>query len=78
MNEQLNRDSCYIRSASQEMNRCGSSRGGGSACEVELERRLLAGVDFLGAIVVDFNLRSANTIKKNGEEGDAKYVWREK
>ena len=60
------------------MNRCGSSGGGGAAHEVEPKHCLLAGVDFLGAIVVDFGYRYANTTKKKiEEEGGPKVVWRE-
>ena len=67
-NERFNKDSWYIRLASQEMNRRGSSEGGGAAREVEPERCLLARVDFLGAIRVDFDYRFANTEKKGTRE----------
>ena len=38
------------------MNLCGSSGRGGAAREVDLDRCLLARVDFPGAIVVDLGL----------------------
>ena len=38
------------------MNLCGSSGGGGAACEVEPDLYLLAWIDFLGAMVVDLGL----------------------
>ena len=62
------------------MNRWGSSGGGGAACEVEPDRYLLAGVDFLGAMDVDLGLGICKQDKKQEIErkGHPKVVWREK
>ena len=52
------------------MNRHGSSsEGGGSARDVELERCCLAGTDFLGAMVVNFDSQSAK-IRNQTQTGD--------
>ena len=39
------------------MNQCGSSGGGGAAREVELDHCCLVGVDFLGAMEVDLEVK---------------------
>ena len=56
------------------MNRCGSSRGGGTSREVELDRCLLARINFLGAMVVDRGVEICKHNKKTraGEERAAK------
>ena len=56
------------------MNRCGSSRGGGDAREVEPHRCLLTGINFLGAMVVDRGVEICKHNKKmrEGEERVAK------
>ena len=53
------------------MNLCGSSRGGGAAREVELNRCLLVGVDIRGAMVVDLGVEICKHPKKN-ERGRGK------
>ena len=64
------------------MNRCGSSGGGGVACEVELGRYRLAGVDFLGAMEGDLWRKSEKkkiaSKTREEAEGVAKKCWREK
>ena len=55
------------------MNLRGSFEGGGAACEVELDRCLLAGIDFRGAMVVDLGLGTFKHMKtREGEEKAAK------
>ena len=52
------------------MNLCGSFGGGGAACEVDLNRCLLVGIDFCGSIMVDLGLGfyKYKKKKKNGRE----------
>ena len=62
------------------MNRCGSSRGGGAAREVEPDRCPLAGVDFLGAIAVELGMQISKKNKKRDRKRKTqqKFAWREK
>ena len=62
------------------MNRCGSSGGGGAACEVEPDRCRLARVDFLGAMEVDLGVQICKNNKKRDRKmkGQPKVMWREK
>ena len=62
------------------MNRRGSSGRGGATREVEPDRCLLAGVDFLGSIDVDLGLGIYKQDKKQEWErkGKPKVVWRKK
>ena len=50
--------------ASRKMNRCGSFGGGGAAREVELDRCLLAEINFLGAMVDDRGVEICKHKKK--------------
>ena len=47
------------------MNRCGSSRGGGAARDVEPDRCRLAGVDLLGAMEVEPGVQICKNNKEN-------------
>ena len=50
------------------MNLCGSSEGGGVARQVEQDSCLLAGIDFLGATVVDRGVEICKHNKKRERE----------
>ena len=50
------------------MNLCASFGGGGSAHEVEPDHCLWAGVDFLGAMVVDLGVEICKNNKKRERE----------
>ena len=64
------------------MNKCGYSGGGDVAREVKLDRFLLAGIDFMGAMVVDRGVEIYKHKKKKKTEreskGRPKVSWREK
>ena len=66
------------------MNRCGSSGGGSFSCEVEPNRFLLVGVDFLGAMEVDLGVeickisKKKKKKKKRGRGKGGQIVWGEK
>ena len=52
------------------MNLCGSSGGGGTAHEVELDQRLLVGIEFHGAIVVYLRLGFCKHRKRERERAE--------
>ena len=59
------------------MNLCGSSGGSGAAHEVKPDRCLLAGIDFMGAMVVDLGVEICKHKKKmrEGEDQSTKISW---